>query len=217
MICLYVIFMKNNRGDSMRDIPSNTRDKILTVAIDIFGSKGEVTIREITERAGVNIASINYHFGSKNNLLKEVEKHYSEILYNMQNKIINDSSYSPKEKLIYWANSIMEYMLKYSALIILVTNLVSKDIHYNPGLLKRFFFNLDLKGEIEEIIGEITNIKDEHALNCKYTQIFSGILGPILFQTIFTAYESERVFYDINKYEERMIYIKKLIDSITNN
>ena len=77
----------------------------------------------------------------------------------MQNKIINDSSYSPKEKLIYWANSIMEYMLKYSALIILVTNLVSKDIHYNPGLLKRFFFNLDLKGEIEEIIGEITNIK----------------------------------------------------------
>ena len=200
----------------MKDMPSNTRDKILIVAIDIFGSKGEVTTREITEIAGVNIASINYHFGSKNNLLKEVEEYYSEILYNMQNEIINNLEYSPNEKLIYWANSIMEYMLKYPALITLVSNLVSKDVQYNPGLLKKFFFNTELKERIEEIIGEITNIEDKLALNCKYTQMFSGILGPILFQTILNVYESERVFYDINNHEERMKYIVDLIDSITN-
>lgn len=199
----------------MKDMPSNTKDKILIVAIDIFGSKGEVTTREITEIAGVNIASINYHFGSKNNLLKEVEEYYSEILYNMQNEIINNLECNPKEKLIYWANSLIEFMLKYPALITLVSDLVSKDIHYNPGLLKKFFFNLDLKEKIEEIISEITEIEDKKILNLRYTQIFSGILGPILFQTITNVYSSERVFYDINNYEERMIYIEELINSIT--
>lgn len=217
LIILYVgiIYIgMNNGSDLMKDMPSNTRDKILAVAIDIFGSKGDVTTREITKKAGVNIASINYHFGSKNNLLKEVEEYYSEMLYNMQNEIINNVKYSPKEKLVYWANSIMEYMLEYPALITLISNLVSKDAKYNPGLLKKFFFNIELKEKIEEIIGEITKIEDELVLNCKYTQLFSGILGPILFQTIRSVYESERVFYDIYKKEDRMEYIEELINSI---
>lgn len=196
------------------DNPQSTRDKILSVAIEVFGTRGDVTTREITKKAGVNIASINYHFGSKNNLQKEVEEYYSEILYNMQNDIINNSYYSPKEKLVYWANNLMEYMLQYPALIAMITDLVTKDRGYNPGLLKKFFFNTELKNQIEDIIGKITNIQDKKVLNCKYTQLFSGILGPILFKTIYETYESERVFYDINKYQERMAYIEDLIDSI---
>lgn len=196
------------------DNPQSTRDKILSVAIEVFGTRGDVTTREITKKAGVNIAAINYHFGSKNNLQKEVEEYYSEILYNMQIDIINNSNYSPREKLVYWANNLMEYMLQYPALIAMITDLVTKDKGYNPGLLKKFFFNTELKNQIEDIIGEITNIQDNKALNCKYTQLFSGILGPILFKTIYETYESERVFYDINKYQERMAYIEDLINSI---
>lgn len=196
------------------DSTQSTRDKILSVAIEVFGTRGDVTTREITKKAGVNIAAINYHFGSKNNLQKEVEEYYSEILYNMQNDIINNSNYSPREKLVYWANNLMEYMLQYPALIAMITDLVTKDRGYNPGLLKKFFFNTELKNQIEDTIGKITGIVDRKVLNCKYTQLFSGILGPILFKTIYETYESERVFYDINKYEERMAYIEDLINSI---
>lgn len=44
-----------------------TRKKILDVACQIFGEKGfrNATHSEICKKAGVNTASINYHFGSK--------------------------------------------------------------------------------------------------------------------------------------------------------
>ncbi|HHY78235.1 MAG TPA: TetR/AcrR family transcriptional regulator, partial [Clostridiales bacterium] len=61
----------------MNDKELDTKSRILQYAIDMVGSKGDVTIRELTETAGVNVASINYYFGSKENLLKEVERHYS--------------------------------------------------------------------------------------------------------------------------------------------
>lgn len=54
--------------------PPSTRDKILDVAEQLFGEEGvdRVSVRDVTERAGVNVASINYHFGSKEELIAAV-------------------------------------------------------------------------------------------------------------------------------------------------
>src|ERR1700745_2336690 len=45
----------------------NTRDKILSTAGEVFAEQGfeGATIRAITERAGVNVAAVNYHFRDK--------------------------------------------------------------------------------------------------------------------------------------------------------
>ncbi|NMD43626.1 MAG: helix-turn-helix transcriptional regulator, partial [Firmicutes bacterium] len=44
----------------------------MKTAVEIIGREGNlnVTIREIAERAAVNIAAINYHFSSKENLIE---------------------------------------------------------------------------------------------------------------------------------------------------
>jgi len=49
-----------------------TRERILDVAELLFAQKGtkETSLRRITGEAGVNIASIKYHFGSKDGLIK---------------------------------------------------------------------------------------------------------------------------------------------------
>lgn len=51
-----------------------TRDRILSTACEVFAEMGyhDATIEEICRRAGCNIAAINYHFGSKEQLYARV-------------------------------------------------------------------------------------------------------------------------------------------------
>jgi AcrR family transcriptional regulator len=51
-----------------------TRDRILAIACEVFAEKGyhDATIEDICTRAKTNIAAVNYHFGSKDQLYAEV-------------------------------------------------------------------------------------------------------------------------------------------------
>jgi len=54
--------------------PGDTRSRILDGAEELFGERGldRVSIRDITRKAKVNLAAINYHFGSKEDLIAAV-------------------------------------------------------------------------------------------------------------------------------------------------
>lgn len=51
-----------------------TREKILKSAWKLFAKDGfeAVSVRDVTQDAGVNLASISYHFGSKSGLIQEI-------------------------------------------------------------------------------------------------------------------------------------------------
>lgn len=53
---------------------SSTIDNILDAAEALFAEKGfaETSLRTITSEAGVNLAAVNYHFGSKQKLIQAV-------------------------------------------------------------------------------------------------------------------------------------------------
>ncbi|WP_375415326.1 TetR/AcrR family transcriptional regulator [uncultured Bradyrhizobium sp.] len=56
-------------------MPSDhTRTAILTAAERLYADRGfaEVTLRDIVASAGVNLAAVNYHFGSKDELIAEL-------------------------------------------------------------------------------------------------------------------------------------------------
>ena len=59
-----------------------TRERILDVAEKLFARRGfhGVSVRDITQEAGVDVALVNYHFGSKQALLDSVLTRRSEIL-----------------------------------------------------------------------------------------------------------------------------------------
>ena len=46
--------------------------KIMDATKMLLAQKGEVTIKDIAEYCHINIAAVNYHFGSKNDLIKLV-------------------------------------------------------------------------------------------------------------------------------------------------
>ncbi len=59
-----------------------TKLKILDAAEELFADHGfsETSTRQITKKAEVNLASVNYHFGSKNELIQAVIERYLEVL-----------------------------------------------------------------------------------------------------------------------------------------
>ncbi|EWH12293.1 TetR family transcriptional regulator [Catenovulum agarivorans DS-2] len=59
----------------------NTKVKILEAAEQLFAEQGfnHTSLREITNEANVNLASVNYHFGSKKSLIQAVLARYLEI------------------------------------------------------------------------------------------------------------------------------------------
>ena len=60
------------------EIPVNssasTKDRILAAAETLFAQRGfdGASLRQLTAAAGVNLAAVNYHFGSKERLVEEV-------------------------------------------------------------------------------------------------------------------------------------------------
>ena len=61
-----------------RYLPMSTKNKILDAAENLFADKGfnGTSLREITSQAEVNLAAVNYHFGSKKELIKAVMSRY---------------------------------------------------------------------------------------------------------------------------------------------
>ncbi len=60
----------------------DTKTRILNAAELLFADKGfsGTSLREITSIAEVNLAAVNYHFGSKKELIKALMKRYLDVL-----------------------------------------------------------------------------------------------------------------------------------------
>ncbi|GAA0919212.1 TetR/AcrR family transcriptional regulator [Nonomuraea longicatena] len=58
----------------MEQEKASTRERLIASAVRLFGEKGiaATSMRALTEAAEANIASVNYHFGSKEGLLRAV-------------------------------------------------------------------------------------------------------------------------------------------------
>ncbi len=82
----------------MTEAITDTKKRIIEAAAYLFGVKGfdGTSTREIGRRAGVNIASLNYHFKSKHNLMEEVASfaiiEFKEKLQRLATEDIKDTS-----------------------------------------------------------------------------------------------------------------------------
>src|ERR1700722_17445986 len=67
---MFGMIVPAKKGPAPELSQENTRDKILGAAGEVFAEQGfeGATIRAITERAGVNVAAVNYHFRDKADL-----------------------------------------------------------------------------------------------------------------------------------------------------
>ena len=69
------LVLKDGRSASQSE--KDTRTRLLATAVQLFSARGfaAVSIREIAQEAGVNLAAVNYHFSSKEKLWQEALRH----------------------------------------------------------------------------------------------------------------------------------------------
>ena len=82
---------------------ATTRTRLLDAATTVFGRKGftDATIAEICDEAQANIAAVNYHFGSKEELYKAAWVHAFEQSNPSGDMSFDATGDSPRERLRY--------------------------------------------------------------------------------------------------------------------
>jgi len=68
------------KTDLRREAGQRTRDGLQSAALELLAQRGQegVTLREITDRAGANVAAVSYHFGSLKALCDAAIEHALE-------------------------------------------------------------------------------------------------------------------------------------------
>ena len=77
-----------------------TRQRLLNVAAELFAEQGfnNVTVREICQVAGANVAAVNYHFRDKLGLYKEVVEMVADALNRAKVDVIEAAEPLPPEE-----------------------------------------------------------------------------------------------------------------------
>jgi AcrR family transcriptional regulator len=76
------------------DVQALTKNLVFSAAERLFAVHGfqKVSVRDITAAAGVNLASINYHFGSKDALLLEIFRRRTAELNRMRARMLHEAN-----------------------------------------------------------------------------------------------------------------------------
>jgi len=125
------------------DAEGQVKERILNSAEWLFCERGyaETSIRDITGRAGCNVAAVNYHFGSKKNLYSSIFQRHLSTLMDVRlasiNRAMSQDDVSLERLLHAFAISFIEPLLDKNRSRILMKLMVREII--DPHLPKRIF------------------------------------------------------------------------------
>ncbi len=190
----------------MLEEKTDTRSKIIEAAAEIIGKERNLnlTIREIAGRAEVNIASINYYFRSKENLMEEVECLMLENIKLIYNSLFDETA-EAKDRLMSWADTLMKHLIDYPGILYMIgTRVLQRE---SMGLTE--YLNL-LETGLTPVVKELTGITDKNTLSFKVMHLISGVVYPVLIHST----TDETAWIKINDNNARRKYITSLIAAI---
>jgi len=181
---------------------NDVKENIISVTTDLIeqsnGNIKNITARAIAEKAGVGLGLINYHFGSKDNLVATcVQRIIGKVImgFSTEKEYAND-----KERVTAWAIYVFDFLFEHPAIsrISILGDLQNYTIKCNSVYSQKGFM-LALTKDIED--------KDKPLL--------SFILTAAM-QTAFLSGTAakELLGYDFMKQTDRIAFIKKLVTAI---
>ncbi|MFB6647601.1 TetR/AcrR family transcriptional regulator [Bacillus toyonensis] len=170
----------------------STKARILNTTLELIKKEGfeRVTIRKIAALSDVNIALVNYHFGSKEKLISETIK---VLLISFQGtfSILDNITVPAKERLkiflLDYVLVIRQYPELVRKIIAMGTTVFTSQYEYGD-FLKRLGFS-----KVKNILSEITNETDQEILMMMTVQIFGSVFLPALMMPILESGADIRV------------------------
>lgn len=191
----------------MRELNS-IEEKILDSTLYLMGTMGtmKVPIRAIAKEAGVNVSAINYYFGTKEELLRHTKEFFiinTKAIF----CVMEYYEYSAEERLVLFANEIMEYTMRYSGLGVVIKEAYKlKEI--DPISKAVIDVSLSLRNKMHKILDQILggdSRRSEYNLNI----FMSAIIFPI--DKSYMLYNERCIF---TSKEKRCDYIRCLISCL---
>ncbi|MDA3932576.1 MAG: TetR/AcrR family transcriptional regulator [Tenericutes bacterium] len=164
----------------------NIKEKIIKTAKSLLKEKGSFTIKEIADSCYINIAAVNYHFGSKENLLNLV---LQEVVDELKLLLTSAIDSLPKNS----ANEIsiermLDLIYTYAIDNIGIINHLFLHQEYQSQnaqiLIKEFFTDSPFTRDIYQKIAESTKTEDQETLRVKYMLLFSSFAIPLFIQIL---------------------------------
>lgn len=175
----------------------DTRERILRAAQKLFAEKGfeATSVRDITTEAGCNVASVNYHFGGKENLYLETFRSMLTALRDQQIETLDElMARNPapalEEYLQSFANGFLEPLVDDSHGRLFL-DLVSREM-ITPRLPQGVFLNEFIRPLMERAIAALAKcgppLDPETARMCTMSQV-GQLLHVLKTYHLFTVHE----------------------------
>ena len=189
----------------------STKERIIRVTMDMIAEEGlqNITIRKIAARAGVNVAAVNYHFGSKDVLINEALRNVIDQLKSAF-EYLKTEGQDEKAKLYTFVSSFIGIVVGYPDIL---KNMVRHAINDHPlNVQEEYLAFIRHEGFalIKETIGKITPGLDDQVLSLKALNLVSGLNFLILMG----EHLKELLGIDLYNEEMRQAYITILVDNI---
>ena len=169
---------------------ADKREHILTVAEELFGDNGfdGTSVRDIAQKAGVNLAMISYYFGSKEKLLEALIELRAGYSVGIMEELNKDQTLSPWDKIDrlvdFYVEKVLNNLRFHSIMYREATNVRSEEIRdriiniklrnleqitkiIQDGQQKKLFREIDIPLTMGSLMGTISSYTQARPYGCQ--------------------------------------------------
>lgn len=197
----------------MNEQEQSTEEKILEAASEVFTEKGfaGTRTRDIAEKAGINLALLNYYFRSKEKLFEQVMKIKVVLLFGKIFPILSNEKTSLEEKIDLASEKYFEILSKNPNLPLFVISEIQKK---NSNISKIIPVNKIFKNSV--ILKQIKERKPELNPSHFLINFLSMTIFPFITKPVFNTFDlmNETEFQQFVEERKRLvpIWIKTLLN-----
>lgn len=188
-----------------------TKELIIAKTKELINQNVDITIKDITDACYINVAAVNYHFGSKDNLIAIV---LEEVINELKDKISKeihklDPDIILNESLAIMMEIIYNFMLNNMGVIRYL--FLNNNYQENSAniLIESFFTDNQFTNTILNHIMKTFKLEDRKAAYARYMLLFSSFAMPLFIEI--AKNKEDNIISSISLDDFRETYIKEIL------